>query len=493
MFELDGWLHECGVIGFIRGNPAHRLLDMTYEGLLSLQHRGQEAAGLALADGRHVRKHKGWGRIDVAIPGSTMLELARDYDGAPFEPCLAIGHVRYATAGSSDLRNAQPHYIEPASGRLVLASNGDVANYREIRRWLENEGVEINTENDGELLLKTIDHLRTRHGFTLVDAIKRMSQIIRGTWSALLMSRDHFYAFRDPRGNRPFCRGQLGDTLIFASETCALDHLGAKVTGEVEPGQIIEYDLKTGALTTHRVSTDGLSQCIFEHIYFARPDSVVFGDEVGQVRTQLGRLSAERHPAPRARFVAPVPESGIFGAMGFAERSELPFRWAIIRNSYVGRTFIMPGQDDRIVAVRRKFNPMHVVWGTPDQPQDEAVLSDDTIVRGTTTQELLRLVSRACRQQTGRPAKIHFRLSAPPVRYPCPYGIDTPTRAELIAAQNETPEGVKVEAIREFIGAASLGYATVEDLRSCVTCPDSFCYACFTGDYSLGIKDSWSV
>ncbi len=493
MFELDGWMHECGVIGFIRGDPAHRLLDLTYEGLLSLQHRGQEAAGLALADGRNVRKHKGWGRVGVAIPGETLRELARDYNGHPFVPRLAIGHVRYATAGSSDLRNAQPHYIEPASGRLVLASNGDVANYREVRHSLEADGVEINTENDGELLLKTIDHVRTKYGLTLVDAIKRMSQLVRGTWSALLLSRSKFYAFRDPHGNRPFCRGRLGNTLIFASETCALDHLGADVEGEVQPGEILEYDLATDQLTSHRLSIDGLSHCIFEHIYFARPDSVVFGDEVGHVRTRLGRLSAERHPAPQARFVAPVPESGIFGAMGYAERSGLPFRWALIRSTYVGRTFIMPGQDHRIVAVRRKFNPMHDVWGSPDQPQTEAVFSDDTIVRGTTTQELLRLVSRACLQQTGQPAKIHFRLSAPPVRYPCPYGIDTPTRAELIAAQNETPDGVNVEAIRGFIGAESLGYATVDDLRRCVSCPDSFCYACFTGDYPLGIKDSWEV
>ncbi|MFA5107790.1 MAG: class II glutamine amidotransferase [Patescibacteria group bacterium] len=180
MFDIDGWMHECGVIGIIRGDPAHRLLDLTYEGLLSLQHRGQEAAGLALADGRHVRKHKSWGRVETAIPGSTMQDLAKLYNGVPFEPRLAIGHVRYATAGSSDLRNAQPHYIEPVNGRLVIASNGDVANYREVRLMLEREGVEINTENDGELLLKTIEYLRTKHGLSLVDAIRRMTQMVKG-------------------------------------------------------------------------------------------------------------------------------------------------------------------------------------------------------------------------------------------------------------------------------------------------------------------------
>lgn len=493
MFEIDGWLHECGVIGFIRGDPAHQLLGMTYEGLLSLQHRGQEAAGLALTDGQHVRVHKGWGRVETAITGTVLTELSRDYNGLPFIPQMAVGHVRYATAGSADLRNAQPHYIEPASGRLALASNGDVANYREVKRALESEGVEINTENDGELLLKTIDHLRTRYGLSLVDAIKRMTQMVRGTWSALLMSRDKFYAFRDPRGNRPFSRGRLAETLVFASETCALDHLGAEITGEVKPGEIIEYDLKTGVLTTHLVPTDGLSHCVFELIYFARPDSIVFGDEVGHVRTRLGCRSAERHPAPEASFVTPVPDSGIFAAMGYAEVSRLPFNWGIIRNPYVGRTFIMTGQTRRRSAVRTKFNPMHDIWGTRERPRNQGVVVDDSIVRGTTTQALIGLLNRACLRQTGRNAEIHFRVSSPPIRFPCPYGIDTPTRDELIAAQHETPEGVRVEAIRDFIGAASLGYPTLHDLRSCVSCPDNFCYACFNGEYPLGVKDTWEV
>ncbi len=488
MFELDGWQHECGVIGIVRGaNESFNMLELLLAGMVTLQHRGPEAAGFGLADGRHVKKHKGWGRIDVAIP----MEVVTSH--SQFDAQLGVGHVRYATQGSADLRNAQPHYIEPSSGRVLLASNGDVVNYWEMRRFLESQGVEINTENDGELILKAIDFYRHSRGMGLVEAIKVMSESVRGTWSAILLTRERMIVFCDRIGNRPLSIGKLGDTRIFTSETCVIDNLGAEFMRDVKPGEIIDIDLKSGHEMSHHVATDGLYRCYFEHIYFARPDSVVFGEEVALVRARLGRRSAERHPVPDADFVTPVPESGIYPAMGFAEAAGLPYRRAIVRNHYVGRTFIISGQDNRERLVRLKFNITRQVWGTAEKPQIIVVIVDDSIVRATTTRALIQMVRRTCRQQTGLDPIIHFRTGSPPIRFPCFYGIDTPTRDELIAARKESEGIVNIGAISEYIGSRSLGYLECEDLHSCVGCPGDYCYACMDGNYPIGTKDSREV
>ncbi|MDP3965002.1 MAG: hypothetical protein Q8Q20_05125 [bacterium] len=271
---------------------------------------GPQAAGIALTDGGHIRKHKGWGRVPEAIPDTILKHLESEYNGTPFQPRMGIGHVRYATAGASDLRSAQPHYIEPSSGRIMFCSNGDVANYQELKKLLGENGVEVNTENDGELLLKLIDFYRVSQGLSLVEAVKKMMSMVRGTYSAALMTRSKLIVFRDPLGNRPYSWGRLGATFIYASETCVLDILGADCMGDVEPGQIIEHDLVTGKIEKHQTPVTRRAHCMFELIYFSRPDSIVFGEQVGTVRHRLGRLLARRHPV-EAEFVSAVPDSAI--------------------------------------------------------------------------------------------------------------------------------------------------------------------------------------
>ncbi|MDD5567223.1 MAG: amidophosphoribosyltransferase [Patescibacteria group bacterium] len=487
MFELDGWLHECGVVGIVRGDKSHNILELLYKSLFCLQHRGQESAGVALANGHNVKKHKGWGRVELALDEDVLRGLARFRDVK-----LGIGHVRYATAGAPDLRNAQPHYVEPSSGRMVLTSNGDIANYRQIRSYLVRHGVEINTRNDGELLLKAIEHFHRVDGISLVEAIKVVSQRIRGTWSAILMTRDKMIIFRDPLGNRPLCIGQLGKTMIFASETCVLDCLNAVYQRDVKPGEIIEIDLKSNQMTYHQVPSIRRAHCIFELIYFARPDSFVFGEEAGHVRHRMGRRSAQRHPVKQADFCTPVPDSGNQFMSGYAKELGVPFALGIIKNPYVGRTFIMPGQRRRKWAVDLKFNIMHDIWGTRMKPILNAIFGDDSIVRATTTQALISKIKCICHLVTGRLPKIHYRVSSPPIRFPCPYGIDTPTFGELVANRFLRRGQVNVAGIAQEIGVDSLGYLTVDDLRDCVSHPDEFCYACFNGEYPIGTKDCWT-
>ncbi len=488
MFEIDGWLHECGVVGIVRGDKSHNVLELLYQSLFCLQHRGQEAAGVALANGHNIKKHKSQGRVDLALNQDVLGGLSKFRNAR-----LGIGHVRYSTAGASDLRNAQPHFIEPSSGRLVLASNGDIANYRQMRRYLVRQGVEINTRNDGELLLKAIEHFHRTMSISLVEASKVVSQRLRGTWSAMLMTRAKLIVFRDPLGNRPLCFGRLGKSMIFASETCVLDCLGAIYERDVNPGEIIEIDIKTQQVSHHQIPSNRRAHCSFEHIYFARPDSFVFGEEAGHIRYRMGRRSAQRHPVKQADFCAPIPDSGNQFMSGFAKESGIPFALGVIKNQYIGRTFIMPGQKRRKWAVNLKFNIMHDIWGSSMRPILTALLGDDSIVRATTTQALIDKVKRTCYSVTGRVPKIHYRVSSPPICFPCPYGIDTPTYDELVANRFRRQGQVDVTGIAREIGAESLGYLTLEDLRDCVAHPDDYCYACFTGDYPIGTKDSWKT
>ncbi|MBU0706926.1 amidophosphoribosyltransferase [Patescibacteria group bacterium] len=495
MFDLDGWKHECGIVGIICRDKSHRIIDLLHRSLLSLQHRGQEAAGIALTDGEHVRKHKGWGTVGVALTDEILTGLASDYNQKPFSPVMGVGHVRYSTAGRSDLRNAQPHFIEPYSGRIVLVSNGDVANYDEMHAFLTSQtpAVVLNTRNDAEMILKTIEFFRVTQQVSLVQAIKLMAEKVRGTYSAILMTCDKMIAFRDSLGNRPFCWGRLGNTTIYASETCVLDCVNADYQGEVEPGQIIEHDLESGDTTTYNLPETNKAHCIFELIYFARPDSFVFGEEVGTFRRRLGKILAENCSDLEAQFVSPVPDSGIFAALGFSEQSSIPLDWAIIKNAHVARTFIIPGQENRVRAVGLKFNPTHGVWGSRDEPRTKGIFVDDSIVRATTTRELVRMLKRICQIVTGQLPEIHLRISSPPIRFSCHYGTNTPTSGELVANSHIRDGVVDVPSIARFVGSKTLTYLSVDDVRSCVKCPGDYCYACFNGEYPIGTKDSREV
>ena len=453
--KLDRFREECGVMG-IAGHP--EAANLTYLGLYALQHRGQESAGIVTRDGGESHIYKGMGLVADIFSHEVLATLPGR---------IAIGHVRYSTAGASNLRNAQPFLATTGNTQVAIAHNGNLTNARAIRSELEGHGSIFQSTMDSEVFV----HLFARARGTLEERLGDMCSRVRGAWSAVFLIDDVLVAARDPYGFRPLSLGRLGQAWVVASETCAFDLIGAVYEREVEPGEIII--IRRGRLRSVQPLPRAPEKlCVFEHIYFARPDSLVFGSSVYQTRKQLGRELARESPV-EADMVVPVLDSGSIAALGFAEASGIPYENALIRNHYVRRTFIEPEQSIRMFGVRVKHNPIReLVAGK------RIVVVEDSIVRGTTLNKLVTLFRGAGARE------VHLRVSAPPTTGPCYYGIDTPRRSELIAA-NHT-----VEEIRHQLGADSLAYLSLDALRRIeASMKHGFCDACFSGDYIIPIDE----
>ena len=460
----DKFRDECGVVAIYANPEAEKL---AYLGLHALQHRGQESAGIVTSDGMTLHLHKAMGLV-ADIFGGEALEKLRG--------TLAIGHTRYSTAGDSALLNAQPIMVQSNKGMMALAHNGNLVNAPEIRQKLEAQGSIFQTNSDTEVIVHLIALSKEQ---TLPEAMADALRRVEGAFSLVMISPDRIFAARDPRGFRPLAMGRIPkqtgqkqDTIVFASETCAFDLIGATFERDVKPGELIVIGPE--GMTSRFYSPSGeQSSCIFEHVYFSRPDSVVFGRAVQDSREELGRQLAREAPVD-ADLVVPVPDSGVTAAMGYSAESGIPFRFGLIRNHYVGRTFIEPRQSVRDFGVKLKLNPVRSLL-----EGKRVVLIDDSIVRGTTSRKIVRMIRSAGAKE------VHMRISCPPTISPCFYGVDTPSRSELIAANKS------VDEIRDFIGADSLSYLSLEGLKK--ACGEgekvSYCTACYTGTYPTNWVD----
>jgi amidophosphoribosyltransferase len=460
----DKFRDECGVVAIYAHPEAEKL---AYLGLHALQHRGQESAGIVTSDGMTLHMHKAMGLVADVFVEDVLAKL---------RGTLAIGHTRYSTAGDSALLNAQPIMVQSNKGMMALAHNGNLVNAQEIRASLEGQGSIFQTSSDTEVIVHLIALSKEQ---TLPEAIADALRKVEGAFSLVMISPDRIFAVRDPRGFRPLAMGRVPalpgekqDTIVFASETSAFDLIGATFERDVKPGELVIVGPEG---VTSRLYSPPLPQssCIFEHVYFSRPDSLVFGRAVQQSREELGRQLAREAPA-EADIVVPVPDSGVTAAVGYAAESGIPFRFGLIRNHYVGRTFIEPRQTVRDFGVRLKLNPVRSLL-----EGKRVVLIDDSIVRGTTSRKIVRMVRSA-----GAKA-VHMRISCPPTISPCFYGVDTPSKKELIAANKS------IEEIRQFIGADSLSYLSLEGLKK--ACGDgektTYCTACYTGAYPTNLVD----
>ena len=452
----DKFHDECGVMA-IHGHPdAAR---EAYLGLYALQHRGQESAGIATADGQRLANIKGMGLVSEIFTDDVLAKLPGT---------MAIGHTRYSTTGDSALLNAQPIRVESTKGLMAIAHNGNLVNLGNLRARLERQGAYFQTTSDSEIIVQLIAHSRAG---TLVDAIADSLSQVDGAFSIVMMTRDRIFAARDPRGFRPLSMGRIRnpgapDTILFASETCAFDLLRAEYMRDVQPGELVMVS-EDGVTSRHYSSGVPQASCIFEHVYFARPDSRIFGRWVQESRDLMGRQLA-RESGVSADVVVPVPDSGVTAALGYAEEAGIPFRFGLIRNHYVGRTFIEPEQRVRDFGVRLKLNPVHNLL-----EGKRVVLIDDSIIRGTTSRKIVRMVRGAGAKE------VHLRISCPPTVSPCFYGVDTPSKRDLISANQS------IEEIRRFIEADSLAYLSLEGLLA--SCDggegNRYCVACYTGNY----------
>src|SRR5467141_620741 len=464
MIPFDKFREECGVVAVYAHPEAETL---AYLGLHALQHRGQESAGIVTSNGLTLNTHKAMGLVADIFTEETLVRL---------RGTLAIGHTRYSTAGDSALLNAQPILVQSNKGAMALAHNGNLVNAQEIRHRLEAQGSIFQTNSDTEVIVHLIA-MSKEH--TLPDAMADALRRVEGAFSLVMMSPDRSFAARDPRGFRPLAmgripalEGQKQDTIVFASETCAFDLIGATYERDVKPGELVVVGPE--GITSRLYGTEASqSSCIFEHVYFSRPDSMVFGRPVQTSREELGRQLAREAPV-EADIVVPVPDSGVTAAVGYAAESGIPFRFGLIRNHYVGRTFIEPEQRVRDFGVKLKLNPVHSLLAGK-----RVILIDDSIVRGTTSRKIVRMVRDAGARE------VHLRISCPPTISPCFYGVDTPSKNQLIAANKS------VEEIREYIGADSLSYLSLEGLKK--ACGEgektSYCSACYTGSYPTNIVD----
>jgi len=448
---------ECGVFGIYGHTEAANL---TYLGLYALQHRGQESVGIASSDGVRLQMHKAVGYVADSFDEPTISRLAG---------MSAVGHVRYSTAGESGLKNAQPILIDCAHGEIAICHNGNLVNAQELREMLVREGSIFQTTSDTEVLL----HLYARSKApTPEQALVESVTQAQGAFSLVLLTKDRLIAVRDPHGFRPLTLGKLGDSYIVCSETCALDLIDAEWVRDIEPGEVFIVG-PDGARSLHPFGPAKKAHCIFEHVYFSRPDSYVFGQSVNEVRTELGRRLAAEQPVP-ADVVVPIPDSGVCAATGFAEAAGLPMHMGLIRNHYVGRTFIEPHQSIRHFGVRVKLNPVKSILNGR-----RVILVDDSIVRGTTSRKIVKMVRAA------GASEIHLRISCPPTISPCFYGVDTPKRAELIGATHS------LEEIRRYVGADSLGYLSLEGmLESVGKTRSSYCTSCYTGKYPVAFPQN---
>lgn len=452
---FDKLHEECGVFA-IYGHP--EAANLVYLGLYALQHRGQESAGAASSDGRKIHSVRKMGHVaDIFTP-----DVLNQLPGI-----LAIGHTRYSTAGETTLRNAQPLSVACNKGQVAVAHNGNLTNAIELRNELEADGSIFQSTSDTEVILHLVARSRER---TLSGALRDALLQIEGAFSLVFLAEDRVIVARDPHGFRPLAMGKLEMpdgkiATVFASETCAFDLINATYVGDVEPGEMIIVGPE-GITREFYTTPEVTAHCSFEHVYFSRPDSIVFGKPVAGSRERMGRLLAREQPV-EADVVVPVPDSGVSAAIGYAAESGIPYRQALIRNHYVGRTFIEPSQAIRDFGVKLKLNPVrHLLEGK------RIVLVDDSIVRGTTSRKIVRMVRNAGARE------VHLRISCPPTISPCYYGVDTPSQDELIAANNT------VEQIREFVEADSLAYLSHDALRDSIKDTDhKFCYACYTGKY----------
>jgi amidophosphoribosyltransferase len=453
---FDKFHDECGVVA-IHGHPEASKL--AYLGLYALQHRGQESAGIATSDSHEIHTHKTMGHVADIFTSAVLATLPGE---------LAIGHTRYSTAGDTVVLNAQPFSVICNKGRISVAHNGNITNATELRADLERRGAIFQASSDTEVILHLVAHSSER---TMAGALRDALLQLEGAFSLVFLAQDRVIVARDPNGFRPLAMGQMEisggrKVYVFASETCAFDLIGAVYLHDVEPGEMVIVGPE--GVTRERYTPErNRAQCVFEHVYFSRPDSIVFGRAVAESREMLGALLAREHPAD-ADIVVPVPDSGVAAALGYASESGLPYRQALIRNHYVGRTFIEPSQAIRDFGVKLKLNPVrHLLQGK------RVVLVDDSIVRGTTSRKIVRMVRAAGARE------VHLRISCPPTVSPCFYGVDTPTKGELIASSQN------LEEIRRFTEADSLGYLSLPSLRKAVADDQKhdYCYACYTGDY----------
>jgi amidophosphoribosyltransferase len=442
----------CGIFGVYPHKDAAQLACL---GLYALQHRGEESSGIITRDGKKVHLHKALGLVSGVFDEKIIRSLRGE---------LAVGHVRYSTTGSSNIKNTQPFYVKSKIGDIAIAHNGNLTNTLSLHRELENNGALFQTTMDSEIIAHLLAH---SHNNNFQDTIIWALSKLEGAYSLVLMLNDTLIGARDTYGWRPLCLGKLDGAYILASETCALDLIGAQYLRDVEPGEIV-FIKKDGLKSFKPFGKTPHAFCIFEYIYFARPDSNIFEHNVYMARKRLGAQLATEFPA-QADLVMPIPDSGVFAALGFSEASKIPFEFGMIRNHYIGRTFIQPSQDLRDFRVKIKLNPLRDVL-----KEKEVILVEDSIVRGTTTRARLKTLRQAGVN------KIHMRVSCPPLKFPCFYGIDFPTKKELIASKHD------IAWIRDFIGADSLEYLSLEGMLNSMPLPkEDFCTACFTGKYPI--------
>ncbi len=445
----DKLREECGIFGIVSHPEAARI---AYLGLYALQHRGQESAGIVSSDRKKLHLEKGMGYVADLFDASRLERLPGN---------SAVGHVRYSTSGESAAWNAQPILIDCWRGPIALAHNGNLTNAMHLRRDLERDGAIFHSTSDSEVILHLISRSRRR---TLPEAFIEALQIVQGAFSLILLTPEYLLAARDPRGFRPLCIGRLDGAYAVASETCAFDLIDAEYIRDVAPGEIVRIE-EDSLESQSPLPKEKPSYCVFEHIYFSRPDSLVFGRTVNASRREMGKCLAREHPV-EADVVVPVPDSGVSAAIGYSQESGIPLEFGLIRNHYVGRTFIEPKQSIRNFGVKVKLNPVREIL-----QGKRIVLVDDSIVRGTTSRKIVQIVRAAGAKE------IHIRITAPPILAPCYYGIDIATRHELIASTKS------VDEIRRFIGCESLGYLSLENMLKSVEDKGRYCSACFTNVY----------
>jgi amidophosphoribosyltransferase len=445
----------CGVFGVYA--PDEDIARLTFFALFALQHRGQESAGIATTDGKKLQVYADMGLVSQVFSEASLSSLGGH---------IGIGHNRYSTTGSSQKCNVQPIIVGKGTEAIAVAHNGNVINAKLLRDELSNLGFTFNTSTDTEVIANLI---LSSPGKKWVDKIRYAAHRLQGAYSMTVMTVDTLFGVRDPLGVRPLCLGTINGGWVIASETCALDHIGADFLREVNPGEIAA--INANGLESYREETEISGLCIFEYIYFARPDSVINGRLLYLARQAMGEILAQEHPV-EADLVMGVPDSATAAAIGYSRYSQIPLCEGLLKNRYVGRTFIEPDQRIRDLGVKLKFNPLPQVLDNK-----RVVVVDDSIVRGTTTPKVVKMLKKAGARE------VHMRVCAPPIRYPCFFGVDMATRWELIAAQKSVPE------IREFIDADSLGYMSVPGLIKAVALPRKiFCLACFTGDYPIPVQ-----
>jgi len=456
---LDKFHDECGVVG-VYGHP--EAANLVYLGLYSLQHRGQESAGIVSSRDETLHREVGMGLVADVFQGDRLQKLSGN---------MAIGHNRYSTAGDSALSNAQPCLINYSEGSLALAHNGNLVNAISIRQRLGESGSIFQSTNDSEVIVHLMAQAR---GDTFIDRAATALEEVKGAYSLLLMTEDEMVAARDPQGFRPLCLGKLDDAFIVASESCVFDLIEGEFIREVEPGELLLIN-KDGLQSFFPFQKTQTRQCVFEHIYFSRPDSYLFNRSVYETRKEIGQALAQEFPAD-ADVVVPVPDSGVISAMGFAEGSGIPYEMGLIRNHYVGRTFIEPQSQIRHFGVKVKLNAVR-----PVLEGKRVVVIDDSIVRGTTSRKIVKMIRDAGAKE------VHLRISSPPILFSCFYGIDTPTKNELLASKHD------LEGIKGFLQADSVQYISVEKMLSVFrNQSENFCTACFDGNYPVKIEDKES-